>query len=111
MGKSETDTGCPFGLMLGKPNREKYFDGLRQAKVSIEGKVHTFSLERANFWSTCPELRDSDVTGGDTPIRDLLERLDALTWKSGEPAHFKLLEKGNGEFELILPPLKLPGRV
>ena len=102
-GKSEIDTDRPYGLMLGKPNRKRNFDGLTQAAVEIEGRVHTFSLSRPNFWTTCPELRDDDLSTGETPIRGMLERLGALTWRRGHPLHFELEVVGNGTFRLLLP--------
>jgi hypothetical protein len=104
MGRSEVDTDCPYGLMLGKQNRKRYFDGMTQATVEIEGRVHTFSLSRSNFWTTCPELRDTDLGGSETPIRDVLARLNALTWKRGRPLHFELELAGRGIFRLRLPP-------
>lgn len=107
MGRSEVDTNCPYGLMLGKPNREQHFNGLTQAAVEIEGRVYTFSLLRPNFWTTCPELRDKDLSAGGTPIRDMLERLGALTWKKRQPIHFELEAVSNGAFRLLLPPLGL----
>jgi hypothetical protein len=100
MGRSEVHINCPYGLMLGRANRKRYFDGLTEATVEIEGRVHTFSLARANFWTTCPELRDTDVSGGGTPIRDLLSRLGALTWTKGRPLHFELTSLGNDAFRL-----------
>lgn len=113
MGKSEEDTDCIFGLNLGKTNRKEYIEGrnLKQVSVVVENINHTFSLSRENFWTTCPELRDTDVVGGGTPIRDLLERLDALTWKKRVPARFELKVVKEGEFELVLPPLRPPGKV
>jgi hypothetical protein len=109
MGRSEVDTDCPYGLNLGKRNRKQYFAGLTQAAVEIEGRVHTFSLARANFWTTCPEIRDTDLDSGDTPIRDLLARLGALTWTKHRPLHFELSSVGNGAFRLLLPPLRSRG--
>ena len=111
MCKSEVDTNCTFGLMLGKQNRKKYFVGLNQASVTIEGNLHIFSLSRKNFWTTCPELRDTDVVGGGTPIRNLFEKLGALTWKKSIPAHFELRNVGEGQFILELPPIRPPGKV
>lgn len=105
MGKSEVDIDRPYGLMLGHPNRKRHFNGLTQAAVEIEGRVHTFSLVRRNFWTTCPELRDKDLSTGGTPIRDMLERLGALTWKKGQPLHFELETISNGAFRLLLSPL------
>lgn len=99
-GKSEVDIDCPFGLNLGKKNREFYFSGLTEAKVKIEDEVYVFSLARVNFWTTCPELRDKDVIGGGTPIRDILQRLDSLTWTRRRPRHFDLEARGGGEFIL-----------
>ena len=106
MGKSEVDTDCDFGLMLGPANRDKHFKNFGEVRVSIEGVVHSFSLARRNFWTTCPELRDTDVEGNGTPIRDFLERLGSLTWKKGKPAHFELMCTGDGTFELQVPALK-----
>jgi len=106
MGRSEVDTDCPYGLMLGMSNRNQHFDGLTQAAVEIEGKIHTFSLSRANFWTTCPELRDADLGNGETPIRDLLARVGALTWKKGKPVHFELEPIGKGTFRLTLPAIE-----
>jgi len=109
MGRSEVDTDCMYGLMLGKPDRKQYFQGLTQVTVEIEGRYHIFSLSRPNFWTTCPELRDTDLSSGETPIRDLLARLNALTWKRGQPLHFELQPVGNGIFRLLLPPLRFHG--
>ena len=39
MGRSEVDTDCPYGLMLGKPSRKLFFAGLTHALVEIEGKL------------------------------------------------------------------------
>jgi len=103
MGRSEVDTECPYGLMLGKANRKLYFDGLREVIVLIDGRDYTFSLARPSFWTTCPELRDADLCRGETPIRNLLERLNALTWVKGKPLHFELESTGRGTFRLLLP--------
>ena len=111
MGRSEVDTDCTYGLMLGKPNRQRHFDGLTTAAVEIEGQIHSFSLSRANFWTTCPELRDTDSDSGGTPIRNVLARLGALTWKKGCPLHFELLSDGKGTFRLLLSPLEARDKV
>ena len=100
MGKSEVDINCTFGINLGKKNRSTYFKGLNAATVEIEGKDYVFSLARKNFWTTCPELRDTDVIGGGTPIRDMLERLGSLTWTKGKPRHFELKLLSGGRLML-----------
>lgn len=106
MGRSEVDTDCTYGLMLGKRNREQHFNDLKQAFVEIAGRIYKFSLARPNFWTTCPELRDDDLTSGETPIRDLLAQLGALTWKRGRPLHFDLEDTGDGTFRLLLTALQ-----
>jgi hypothetical protein len=98
MAKSEVDTDCVFGLYLGTQNRHEFFNGLTEARVEIDGTVYVFSLARKSFWTTCPELRDKDTTG--TPIRDLLERHNSLTWPKGSPKRFEMVPLGDGRFRL-----------
>jgi hypothetical protein len=98
--KSEDDTDCTFGLNLGKPNREEHFEGLADASVDFDGAVHVFSLNRASFWTYCPELRDDETNPRGTPIRDWLEQRGWLRWHKGEPPHFVLEPVGRGRFRL-----------
>src|SRR5207253_601035 len=98
-GKSETDTECEFGLNLGKHNRGLFFEGLESVDVEMDGVKHSFSLDRDNFWTTCPELRDDDSDG--TPIRDWLKRHRSLTWTKGRPPKAALVPLGQGRFRLM----------
>ena len=101
MVKSEEVTDkTVFGLMLGKANCRQFFDTLEQVSVEIDGNDHVFSLARENFWTTCPELRDTNTEG--TPIRDWLEKHDSLTWRPYKPSRFELEPLGNGRFRLAV---------
>jgi hypothetical protein len=100
-GRSEEDTDCCFGLYIHNPNqnRREYFEGYQTAEVVIDGQTWIFSLvQRKNFWTTCPELRDEDTTG--TPIRDWLQRHESLVWQKYRPPHVELTALGNGRFRL-----------
>jgi hypothetical protein len=88
-----------FGFNLGKPNRLAHFAGLKEAKVEIDGKEHVFALARPNFWTTCPELRDTDTTG--MPVRDFLSKHNSLTSIKSHPNHFNLEVLGNGQFRIL----------
>ncbi len=86
-----------YGIRIGKPNREKYFDrNWSDIEVEIDGKSHTFNLT-AGFWNQCSEFRDS----GSTVIRDWLKRHKSINWDKGKPHHFQLLPQGGQRFKLV----------
>jgi hypothetical protein len=65
--------GTTFGIRVGAPNRERYFErSWSEVQVEIDGQAYTFELT-AGFWHRCPEFRDR----GTPVIREWLERLTA----------------------------------
>jgi len=100
-GKSEKATECVFGLNLGKQNRKLFLEGLESVDLELDGVTHSSSLtRRANFWTTCPELRDEDIQPESkaTPIRDWLMKHRSLTWTKGRPPKAALVPDGEGRF-------------
>ena len=93
------------GLRLGDANRDAYCAKLKKVSVEICGVIYVFSLtRRENFWTTCPEIRDSDLEPGQgTPIRDYLYGRGWSWWPRKKPPHFELMPLGNGSFRLEPP--------
>ncbi len=55
--EATTWRAATFGVRVGKPNAERYFDrAWSTVEVRIDGEFHTFKLSDT-FWTTCPEFR------------------------------------------------------
>ncbi len=88
--------GSTYGIRVGKPNRDKYFDrSWKYIQVEIDGEFHEFELTNG-FWNKCPEFRDR----GTLVIRQWLHRYRSLQWPLGQPPKMKLVPLGNGRFRL-----------
>jgi len=86
-----------YGIRVGKPNRDKYFDpDWKVIEVDIDGHFYQFNLTPA-FWRNCPEFRDR----GRPVIREWLQRHRSLRWPRGQPPQVELLPLGNGKFRLL----------
>jgi hypothetical protein len=76
-----------YGIRVGKPNREKYFDPeWKKIEIEIDGHFHTFDLT-PSFWRNCPEFRDS----GEPVIREWLQRNHSLEWPRYQPPKVELV--------------------
>lgn len=88
--------GNTYGISVGKPNREAYFEQHWQSiEVVIDDGSHTFKLT-PSFWNDCPHFGDS----GASIIRDWLQTNYSLPWPKGKPPQMQLLPLGEGRFEL-----------
>ncbi len=89
--------GNTYGIRVGKPNRDEYFDPKWKAiEVEIEGSFHRFELTNG-FWRQCPEFRDR----GNPIIREWLQRHQLLKWPRGQPPKLQLFPLGPGKFRLL----------
>lgn len=89
--------GNTYGIRVGAANRDAHFErAWTEIEVEIDGQFHRFDLT-PNFWTTCPEFRDS----GGTVIRDWLRRHHTTDWPSGDPPRFELLPLGGNRFRLV----------
>ena len=91
------DGGNTYGIRVGLPNRDRYFDPeWSEIEVELDGRFHTFKLT-PSFWRRCPEFRDS----GEPIIREWLRRHRSLDWPRGRPPKMELVPLGNGRFRLL----------
>lgn len=92
-----------YGIYIGKPNREAYFDqSLTEVHIEMDGVTHTFEL-LIGFWRDCPEIKDR----GGSIIKSWFQKHKIIKqpechppWPNHTPPKMKLIKLSMDKFRL-----------
>ena len=93
--KASTWKGGTYGVRVGKPNAQTYFDKYWDSiEDKIKGEFNVFKLSKT-FWTTCPEFRGN-------PIPSWLMKNGLDKWPKGSPHVLQLIPLSGNKFELLV---------
>lgn len=85
--------GTTYGLRIGKPNRDRFFNrDWNGIVLEVDGETYRVSIT-PGFWKECPEIRDP-------VIREWLRQHRSLKWPKGQPPKAALIPLGGNRFRL-----------
>lgn len=86
-----------YGIRVGAPNRDGYFDPTwTEVLVEMDGVVNSFTLTKG-FWNKCPEFRDL----GRPIIKEWLQKHKTLDWPKQQPPKMELIQLSGNKFRLV----------